>query len=403
MRITANQVVKNLQSLIDDRYSDMSGLEEQLATGKRILKPSDHPADIANDLNDTTTISELAQYKTNLDDSLSYMNVTDTAMSSMNDTMQRLRELAVSASSDTINTSERIAYNQEVEQLFRSLITVVNTQYKGDYIFGGTETKIPPLELKSSRGDTTDDYAKLNMAYFNAAGQTVPAAGIQLFNAFDNTPITNIIPGTFVLKNGGATYVEGTDYTMDYQKGTMTIINPALAVDTTPGTPNYAAGQFDISFDYVTKGKDIYGDTVSNQGGIYREIEKGVTTQINISADEFMNDPVTGSNMVGTLINYGQDLLNNNTTGVGNDIGSLDSLYNAILAAQGKNGARENNIQSTVTRNADQSTYSKDQQSTLEDVDMATAATDFANMQNVYNAALKSGASVIQESLVNFL
>lgn len=403
MRVTPNQIIKNMQYLLDNRYSDMSHLQEQIATGKRIMSPSDSPTDIGNDLNVTTTLDQLSQYKSNMNDSLGFMNVTDTSFTSMNTIMQRLRELAVSASTDTITTQERIYYNEEVQQLTKSMVALVNTQYNNDYVFGGTETKIAPLDIKSSSGDTADDYSNLNMAYYNAAGAAVPAAGVQLLNAFDNTPITDIMPGSFVLKNGATTYVEGTDYTVDYKAGTLTIINPALAVDVTPGTANYAAGQFDISFDYIAKGQDVYGDTVSNQGAINREIEKGVTTRINVSADEFMNNPSMGSDMIGTLINYGQQLLNNNTAGIGQCIDQLDKVSNAILAAQSENGARVNNIQTTTDKNATETIYSTDQQSTLEDTDMTTAITDYTNMQNVYNAALKSTATVIQQSLANFL
>jgi flagellar hook-associated protein 3 FlgL len=402
MRITANQIIKNMVYVINDRFFDMSRLQEQLSTGKRLLRPSDAPVDVANDLKLKTKLSEIAQFKTNIEDGLAYMSVADTAMTSMTELLQRMRELAIEGSTDTMSANERYYINSEVEQLFRQMVALVDTQYKSDYIFNGTETKVPPLELKSSITDRPEDYADLKMAYFNAAGMAVPAT-VQIFNGFDDTPISRIIPGTFTLKVGATTYHENTDYTIDYNNGTITLLNPALAVDVTPGTANYSWGQFNISFDYLTPGKDIYGATVSNNGKVLREIETGISMAINISGDEFLNDPTTGSNMLGTIISLGQDLLQDNRDGIAAAIDRIDVVLTAVLSAQAKNGARINRFDTTLQRNEGQFTYTTELQANLEDAEMTKTITDFMNTQNVYNAALKTAAGVIQQSLVNFL
>ena len=99
MRITMTELTKQMQSVITARYSDMAKLQQQLATGKRLLLPSDNPVDTANDLKLRSTIAQETQYKTNIQDGLDFMSVTDTAMQSMNTLMQRLRELAVQGAS----------------------------------------------------------------------------------------------------------------------------------------------------------------------------------------------------------------------------------------------------------------------------------------------------------------
>jgi flagellar hook-associated protein 3 FlgL len=402
MRITANQIIKNMVYVINDRFFDMSRLQEQLSTGKRLLRPSDAPVDVANDLKLKTKLAEIGQFKTNIEDGLAFMNVTDTAMMSMTDLLQRMRELAIEGSTDTMSGNERFYINKEVEQLLRQMVALVNTQYKADYIFNGTETKVPPLVLQTSRGDAPENYTDLGMVYYNAAGAAVPAT-VQLFNGFDDTPIENIIPGSFTLQVGGTTYLENTDYTIDYVNGTITLINPALAQDVTPGTANYAFGQFKITCDYLAPGKDIYGSAVSNRGQILREIETGITMAINISGDEFLNDPTTGSNLLGTIISLGQDLLQNNRDGIAAAIDRIDQVFSAVLSTQAKNGARINRFDTTLSRNEGQFTNTTELQANLEDAEMTKTITDFMNTQNVYNAALKTAAGVIQQSLVNFL
>jgi flagellar hook-associated protein 3 FlgL len=377
MRITANQIIKNMVYVINDRFYDMSRLQEQLSTGKRLLRPSDAPVDVANDLKLKTKLSEITQFKSNIEDGQAWMSVTDTSMMSMTELLQRMRELAIEGSTDTMSGNERLYINKEVEQLFRQVVALVNTLYKANYIFNGTETKVPPLVLQSSSADTPEDYNNLSMAYFNAGGMAVPAT------------VT--------------TYLENTDYTIDYNNGAITLLNPALAADVTPGTANYAFGQFKISFDYLTPGRDIYGSVVSNRGQVLRQIETGITMSINISGDEFLDDPTTGSNLLGTIITLGQDLLQNNRDGIAAAIDRIDNVFTAVLSAQSKNGARINRFDTTLRRNEGQFTNTTELQANLEDAEMTKTITDFMNTQNVYNAALKTAAGVIQQSLVNFL
>lgn len=402
MRITAQELNRQMLHVINDRNYDMSKLQEQIASGKRLLRPSDDPVDVANTLKLETKLKEFTQFKKNINDGLSYMNVTSSAIESMDTLMQRIRELAIQGSSDTLNATDRSYINKESSQLFRQLIALTNTQFKGDYIFSGTNTKTPPYQVDKSVSLTTQDYADLKMAYFNAGGMAVGST-VQIFNAFDNSPKTNIIPDSFKLNVAGTNYVENTDYTVDYEHGTLTILNAALAINVTPGTPNYAVGQVALNFDSISTGKDIYGQTISNWGEISREIESGVTMPINISADEVTKDPNTGYTMIGTMVRFGQNLLQNNQAGIQSSIRELDAVFGSLLSAQSKNGARVNRFETTLDRNMNQFTSTSDIQSQLADTDMAEAVMKYSVADSVYNAALKTAAKIVQNSLVNFL
>jgi flagellar hook-associated protein 3 FlgL len=329
------------------------------------------------------------------------MNVTDTAMVSMNTIMQRLRELAVKGASDTVSANDRTAILQEADQLFRQLVTLTNTNYKGDYVFGGTQSKIAPFPVVQSAAASAADYTALKMSYYDGSGGVGAAA--QLRNAFDNTPMTNIMPGSFKLSIGATNYVEGRDFTIDYVNGTITPLVAALATDVSPATANYSVGAFKITFDSVSRGKDVFGNAVANTGDVLRDIEPGVTVPINVPGDELIVNSQAGINMIGTMIRLGQSLQYNNRPGVTTAIGEIDKTFQAILNAQSKNGAKTNRFETTLTRNEQQTTEATGLSSNLEDVDMADAATKFSLMQTVYNAALKSAAMTMQHSLVDYL
>jgi flagellar hook-associated protein 3 FlgL len=406
MRVTLKSTTSHMKELISDKYADLAKIQEELSTGKQLLQPSDDPISVANDLKLRSTASVLAQNAKNITDGLNFMQVADTAMQSMNTTMRRLRELAVQASSDTLTSSDRSNIQQEEDQLFRQMISLVDTNYNGDYIFGGTQNKVPPFPIVSSVAASASDYRNLSMAYFNGAtaGVGQPA---QIKNAFDNSVMTNILPGSLKLSSGSTYFVEGRDYTVDYVNGTITPLNAALAVDISDaGTfagPNYQAGGFSLTFDSIGKAKDVFGNTISNGGDIVREIEPGVVTPINIAGDDLITNRQTGTDMITSLIRMGQNLIQNNQKGISGSITNIDNVFQAIINAQSKNGARINRFQTTQTRNEEQVTQNSSLQSKLEDADMADAATRFSLIEMVYTAALKSASMAIQPSLVNYL
>jgi flagellar hook-associated protein 3 len=406
MRVTLKSVTGHMQDILAGRYSDLAKVQEQMSTGKRILRPSDDPVGTANDLKLRTTTSLMEQHAKNISDGLGFMSVSDTAMVSMNSIFQRMRELAIQASNDTISPNERIYVQKEVDQLFRQIISLVNTNYKGDYVFGGTQNKIAPFPVESSLAGSPADYQKLRMSYFDGSATGVGVA-VQIRNAFDNSAMTNILPGSFKLSNGATTYVEGSDYTIDYTNGAITPLVAALAADLSDGGaftgPNYQQGAFSLTFDRVGRGKDVFGTLVANSGDILREIEPGITMPINIPGDEVITNSMTGTNMITSMIRFSQNLIQNNRQGVSNAIDDIDNVLQAVLTSQTKNGARINRFETTQERNETQVSETYRLRSDLEDADLAETATQFSLMETVYNAALKSAALAIKPSLVDYL
>jgi flagellar hook-associated protein 3 FlgL len=405
-RVTLRSVTQHMQDLLANKYRDLTKVQEQLSTGKRLSRPSDNPVDIANDLKLRTTTALITQNGKNISDGINFMQITDTAMQSMNPVMQRLRELAIQGASDTLSAIQRAFIQKETEQLFRQLLSLANTNYKGDYIFGGTQSKIIPFPLETSLAGSPADYQNLRMSYYDGAALGVGQPA-QIRNAFDNSAMTNIIPGSLKISNGAVNFVEGRDYTVDYANGTITPLVAAMAIDISDGGtfagPNYQPGAFSITFDRVGKGKNVFGETVSNGGDVLREIEPGVVMAVNIPGDDLTFNRQTGTDMISSLIRMNQSLLQNNRQGISDSITDIDAVSQQILNSQARNGARVNRFESTQERNEQQFTQNTSLQSELEDVDMAEAASKFSLAETVYTAALKSAARAIQPSLTDYL
>ena len=106
-RVTFNQVNDLVQTNLAANYAKLSKFQEQLSSGKRLLKPSDAPVDVTQDLNLRTNLQQLNQFDRNLDDGISYMSIVESTMVGTNNYFQRARELAIQGSNDTNTDSNR--------------------------------------------------------------------------------------------------------------------------------------------------------------------------------------------------------------------------------------------------------------------------------------------------------
>lgn len=140
MRTTGNMLINNMINYISTNQNRMAKYQYQLATGKKIQVPSDDPVVAARALKLRTDVSEIAQFKRNLKDAQSWLEVTETALNNIGSILHRADELAVQAANGTNSQEETEKIKSEVDQLKKQLIQIGNNNYNGRYIFSGYKT-----------------------------------------------------------------------------------------------------------------------------------------------------------------------------------------------------------------------------------------------------------------------
>lgn len=137
--------------------------------------------------------------------------------------------------------------------------------------------------------------------------------------------------------------------------------------------------------------------------GIVREIGPGVTMTINSVGVELLGE---GSD--GKLLNVLRDIsahlkADDGAALRGGDLNALSGQLDALLAVRARNGAQTNRLEAAHTR-IDQITEALTSQLSLtEDADIAQTMIDFNSQYAAYQAALRSGANIVQASLMDFL
>lgn len=298
MRVTNSMVVNNLLSNLGGNATRLAKYQNQVSTGKRIEKLSDDPVGAAYSIRYSTDIVKENQYLSNIEASEEILTATETALSSANEVLGRIRDLTVQAASSTNSENSRASIKVEIEQLKEELVSLANTTYNGRYIFSGYKT---------------------------------------------NKPLMN----------------EDGSY--------------AITVENTEGI-NYQVSENNI-MQVNTLGTNIFG------AGKATEKPK----------------------MIADLDNLITCISSGDTEGIRASLQDLDDAQDSVLAGMTEIGGKMNRLDLARNRVTNNVTYLKQAKSLNDDVDSAEAVTNLYTEKAVYSAALQIGATVIQQSLLDFL
>ncbi|MFT9598155.1 flagellar hook-associated protein FlgL [Mesobacillus sp.] len=145
MRITQSMLSSNSLRNLSESYRRMGQYQDQLATGKKITKPSDDPVVAMKGMFYRSNLTEVEQYKRNLSELYLWMENSEAGIEQANNGLQRVRELVIQGKNGSLSPTDREAIAREVEQIKDDLVQVANTQVSGRYIFHGTDTDHPPV------------------------------------------------------------------------------------------------------------------------------------------------------------------------------------------------------------------------------------------------------------------
>ncbi len=129
--ITASSLRKTERSL--------SSTLEKLSTGIQINRASDDAAGLSVSEQLRSQINGLNMGNRNISDGVSLMNIAEGALTEVESMIQRMRELAIQASSDTLRDTERSYIELESRQLTEEIDRITNsTQYNRMPLLNGS-------------------------------------------------------------------------------------------------------------------------------------------------------------------------------------------------------------------------------------------------------------------------
>ena len=169
LSINTNPLSLNAQRNFDAHVKDQAKLLSRLTTGVRIGGAADDPAGQAIASRMSSGLRGISQAVRSINDASSMLQVADSAMASVTDSLQRLREMAVAAGNGSYADGDRAALQKEAVQLLNHITQVgEQTRFNGEAVFsqdkvsiGGDEKKRVVLDgLKSGWLSAAEDMVK---------------------------------------------------------------------------------------------------------------------------------------------------------------------------------------------------------------------------------------------------
>lgn len=170
-------------------FAKLIRAQEEVSTGKRILRPSDDPVGTSASLSLDRQIGEVARFKSAIDTA---KPLVDAGMSSLDEAQSlfsEARELVIQGLNGTLSATDRATIAQQIQLLKDRLVDVANSKLGDQYLFAGTNSGTQPFEeLAGStsvayRGDSSVRSVTISPGVQVAVG----IAGDSAFDVFDPT------------------------------------------------------------------------------------------------------------------------------------------------------------------------------------------------------------------------
>jgi len=200
MRISSANAFESSVSNLQRRQQALAQSQEQLTSGKRVLKPSDDPAAAAQAERALATISRSGAQMRALDASRHAMQLSEGALGDAGELMQQARELLVGAGNGSFTDNDRGKMAQALRGLRNDLLAVANrSDGAGRYLFGGQGADTAPLQdgptgvhynaasgqLQSATGEASPLSIDGQAVWLQAPDSANPGATLSVFDVLD--------------------------------------------------------------------------------------------------------------------------------------------------------------------------------------------------------------------------
>ncbi|HBR99181.1 MAG TPA: flagellar hook-associated protein 3 [Gammaproteobacteria bacterium] len=398
MRISSAYFSRQLASDYMRKQSELAITQGQLASGKKINRPSDDPAVAVVNSSLKQTSSQFKQYDRNSTFAEARLAMEETALGSISNVLLRMKELALAVNNDTLSPNDNAAYLAEVEQQFLELVDYSNTaDANGDFLFAGNKVGNKPFVGNKNISYHGDDEAKSIQI---GAGRTVASSdtGADVFlrirNGNGDLKVSADSANTGSGTVSPASVTDRSTFTKDDYRITFT--SP-----TTFDVINETTGATELSAQPYATGENI------EFAGIQVDV-----TGAPAAGDSFTVKPSTNQDLFTTVNNF-IDVLNTNPTNasekalrkqnINGFISDLNQAFEHINAKRSQVGTRLVYIDSSRAENEAIKYQIDTTISGFEDLDYAEAVTRLESQANSLQALQASFGRIEGLTIFNYL
>lgn len=396
MRISTGQLFRQSLSSMLEQQAELQRANLQLASGKRLLSPSDDPAAATRVLGYTESVNTTQQYKSNAEAAQTLISLQETAVTHTISVLQRVRELAIQGNNDTLSSQERAFIAKEVRLLLDETLGMANSKDpSGQFLFSGYQN---------------------NSQSFSGS----ESAGYQ-YNGDDGQQFMQVSPERQIATTDSGRSVFGSVLSFQVAKNPVNTGTGTIVAGNVTDPIAYQAHTFTINFTTATtfnvtdntNGVAILTNQpyTSGEAIVFNGSEVTINSVPNAN-DTFTVAPAADDNIFNVLNNLiktlesapsGAAALAQFHADIADSMNNIDQGLNTLSEAQVSIGSRLRSIDNQIEVNGTFMYQTTKAISEIEDLDYAEAITRFTAQTNAFQAAQMAFSKLQNLSLFNYM
>ena len=362
MKVNSNIQAMFAQSILSANEEKMAKSTQKMSSGYKLNRAMDNPAGMAITNRMRAQLSSLERATKNSKNAINAIQTAEGALSEIESMLQRMNELSIQGSNGTMSSSDRLAIQEEVDQLVSEINRISkNTSYNSQNLLDGTQ------DLKAFSGSSKDISVRNYNELMDVGKYKISVGAGGLVTSLTKDGATIDIAAQEVVE-----FVDKDGKTTGYSTKIHTANGAELTFETKGDS-----GATNVELD------------ITGYGGM----------KIQVGAEEGQEIQVVIPEVSLRTLNF-VDLDGNRTLdlrteeGATKAISQIASAIDYVSAARSKLGAYQNRIENTVT-NLDVTTENlTESYSTIKDIDMAEGMVEYTTLQ----VLIQAGTSMVAQA-----
>ena len=408
-RLGSANTYDNSTRNITQRQSTLSGLQENLTSGKKVVRASDDPTGAAQAERALTRISRISTDQRALDAQKNSITVAESTLGDVTDALQNFRDLVVSAGNGVQTAADRKTIALQLTGLRDQIVSLSNTKdTNGQPLFSalgsaltpfvGPQATAPDYTFQGLPGQTASTEVSIPFALDGDSAFMLQPARDGAYNVSTSPTSASLTAGNVSVTD--STLVNGSAYS---------IIIGSVDTTSSPGTTKVTYG--------ILENPTVTGPYT----GLVASYPTGQTANIPVTAMPGLSLSITGTPAVGDTVNVDPSpsifsVLDNAIRDIGGAangavasqavsqaLNNIDIGMGRVSAVRGQAGDLLNRADRISSNQDGRSIQLEADRSRAEDLDMVKGLSDFQKAQTGYQVALQSYAQIQKLSLFNYI
>ncbi len=416
MRIPDSFTQRNYLRSLNRTKSSLAEIQYQIATQSKVNKPSDNPLSNSRIMRLQNQLKSIQTYKTNISYGKSMLDNAITSMDSMQTEIENTMEELTKLNSPVVDNSLE-SFATFIDGTIKNLVELANTDFNGQYSFGGAENGSKPFSYDEASGKVTvnanhiggDKEVRISGGIkqkFNISGKELfQSVSAQTGNLSSNTAVGDVQTTSSKVYDA-----KGNEYTlnMNYKKTADNTYELNYTVVDSDSNTIKDETVTDVKFNSDTgKFEAIGSDTF---GEIHVEIPNNkIDFVIDISR---INEKDSATNLKSTLSQKAdifntliaiRDGLKEGKKPTAEQVQMVTDFHQHVLDKLSKAGGVYNKLESTEAVLRNRETEVMELLSAEKDVDVSKALIDLQNNQYTLDLTYKISSMILPKSLMDYL